>query len=543
MGKRSHDEEQPQYGPHDDLNNYFTFRVHHGGEFDVSIGDGLATGVGDVPTKAFVDGPNEDRNRTSRVNEKCDEALIGESADKVGERRNKGKHIAEEDIADDNEENDQLWDSDYDQEEEDIAAETCVDPTRDWDSLRILEFRREECGSGSDIDCASDDFRSLDGIDCEEDEGTKPRKFIKTKYHEFDPGRDIGNPIFRIGMVFASADNFRKAIRAHVVKHRFVNSKMIAEKYEGQWRENLEWNYAGMSQQLRTDTNVDASIWQYYHAMTISAAKSTTEQRFAQCMERMRSESVAAYEWLTDKDPHHWSRAYFKDTAVCDMLCNNMCEAFNKAILQARDKLVITHMEMIRNYLMKRLVKKRAELEKWTHDIGPNVFRIVEKLKMESSICQTEYNGNLKYQKDGTSFTDTSGSGCSWVCLCDIYNLITVIVHNRSVRNWMTEDSNGRIFFDPVIEMPENVRIQKTGKLPFHVALTATDAPYSKWQCRIMYYWYKKQKEQPGSEMGGFTRILHSGNPDNLMDEIPTVVVDPLPAGLDRVSFSLTVLF
>ncbi|XP_020424963.1 heme-binding protein 2 [Prunus persica] len=34
--------------------------------------------------------------------------------------------------------------------------------------------------------------------------------------------------------------------------------------------------------------------------------------------------------------------------------------------------------------------------------------------------------------------------------------------------------------------------------------------------------------------MGGFTRILHSGNPDNLMDEIPTMVVDPLPAGLDR---------
>jgi hypothetical protein len=37
--------------------------------------------------------------------------------------------------------------------------------------------------------------------------------------------------------------------------------------------------------------------------------------------------------------------------------------------------------------------------------------------------------------------------------------------------------------------------------------------------------------------MGGFTRILHSGKPDNLMDEIPTTVVDPLPAGLDQVSF------
>ncbi|KAJ0589411.1 putative RNA-directed DNA polymerase [Helianthus annuus] len=34
--------------------------------------------------------------------------------------------------------------------------------------------------------------------------------------------------------------------------------------------------------------------------------------------------------------------------------------------------------------------------------------------------------------------------------------------------------------------------------------------------------------------MGKFTRILHSGEPDNLMDEIPSFVVDPLPSGLDR---------
>ncbi|GFY92267.1 hypothetical protein Acr_08g0006630 [Actinidia rufa] len=78
------------------------------------------------------------------------------------------------------------------------------------------------------------------------------------------------------------------------------------------------------------------------------------------------------------------------------------------------------------------------------------------------------------------------------------------------------------------------VKRSKNAKFPFHVALTATDAPYSKWQCRIMYYWYKKKKDLPGSEMGGFTRILHSGSADNLMDEIPTFVVDPLPAGLDR---------
>ncbi|KAK1560930.1 hypothetical protein Q3G72_032472 [Acer saccharum] len=164
---------------------------------------------------------------------------------------------------------------------------------------------------------------SLDDFADDQVERGQPSNFINKRYHEFDLVRDMANPIFKIGMEFATADVFRKAIRVHAIKHRrnikfqkndpnrvkavykdkgcnwfvfaswlgdqktfkiksmvdahscamsfkntFVNSKMIADKYVGQWRENPEWNYAGMSQQLRTDTNVDASIWQYYRART-----------------------------------------------------------------------------------------------------------------------------------------------------------------------------------------------------------------------------------------------------------------------------------
>ena len=115
------------------------------------------------------------------------------------------------------------------------------------------------------------------------------------------------------------------------------------------------------------------------------------------------------------------------------------------------------------------------------------------------------------------------------------YNLSTTVIRYRSAGKLVGDYSDGIFMSDPIVEMPKNVRRPKNMRSLFHVALTATDAPYSKWQCRIMYYWYKKQKDMPGSETGGFTRILHSGKADNLMDEIPTVIVDPLPAGLDRV--------
>jgi len=121
------------------------------------------------------------------------------------------------------------------------------------------------------------------------------------------------------------------------------------------------------------------------------------------------------------------------------------------------------------------------------------------------------------------------------------YNLVTMLRHYGSLEG--VAGGDGKLGFDPIIEMPDHVKNRKTSKAPFHVALTATDAPYNKWQCRVMYYWYKQQKKLPGSEMGGFTRILHSGKSDNLMDEIPTIVVDPLPSGLDRVSYCHFLLY
>ncbi|KAK4851612.1 hypothetical protein QYF36_016774 [Acer negundo] len=115
------------------------------------------------------------------------------------------------------------------------------------------------------------------------------------------------------------------------------------------------------------------------------------------------------------------------DRAEEEDISAETCEAFNKAILQACDKPMITLMEMIKNYLMKRLVKKMAELEKWTYYIRPNVFRIVEKLKIKSSICQPEYSGNLKYQVrcpgDDQYMVDIDTKTCA----CNRWQLIRIL--------------------------------------------------------------------------------------------------------------------
>ncbi|XP_020594260.1 hydroxyproline O-arabinosyltransferase 3-like isoform X2 [Phalaenopsis equestris] len=116
------------------------------------------------------------------------------------------------------------------------------------------------------------------------------------------------------------------------------------------------------------------------------------------------------------------------------------------------------------------------------------------------------------------------------------YNLVTLVIHNQNTD--LAAELGDALSFsrrsDPVSQRLNESKESEGQRRRFHVALTATDSPYSKWQCRIMYYWYKKMKDLEGSEMGSFTRVLHSGSPDNLMEEIPTFVVDPLPAGVDQ---------
>ncbi|KAK6119722.1 hypothetical protein DH2020_046541 [Rehmannia glutinosa] len=114
------------------------------------------------------------------------------------------------------------------------------------------------------------------------------------------------------------------------------------------------------------------------------------------------------------------------------------------------------------------------------------------------------------------------------------YNII--ISANASLKQDFPSNPSSSSFsvVDPIIKLPSS-SISKKNKRLFHTAVTASDSIYNTWQTRVMYYWFKQQKKNnPDSEMGGFTRILHSGQPDRFMDEIPTFVAQPLPDGMDQ---------
>nr|GEU48641.1 hypothetical protein [Tanacetum cinerariifolium] len=72
----------------------------------------------------------------------------------------------------------------------------------------------------------------------------------------------------------------------------------------------------------------------------------------------------------------------WRGRAHCDVLLNNMCEVFNRQLVDGRDKHIITCLEFIREYLMKRIVNVQKVIRKSDGPLTPNatkVFNIIVK--------------------------------------------------------------------------------------------------------------------------------------------------------------------
>nr|KAJ0214373.1 hypothetical protein LSAT_V11C400171290 [Lactuca sativa] len=87
-----------------------------------------------------------------------------------------------------------------------------------------------------------------------------------------------------------------------------------------------------------------------------TCATATHVQQFNKGMEELKKLNKDCYEWLKKIPPQHWSRSHFTGRAHSDVILNNLCETFNGKLNEGRDKPIITCLEFIREYLMKKIV-------------------------------------------------------------------------------------------------------------------------------------------------------------------------------------------
>ncbi|KHG15996.1 hypothetical protein F383_22553 [Gossypium arboreum] len=128
------------------------------------------------------------------------------------------------------------------------------------------------------------------------------------------------------------------------------------------------------------------------------AARASTTREFEDAMDELRKTNQHAYDWLKEKNPTHWSRSHSSIRSHFDMLVNNLSESFNKMILEARGKPILTMIETIMTKIMLLIVKKKEEADKWKGMLCPKIKKNVDINIKDSLRCVPSHAGRDKYQ-------------------------------------------------------------------------------------------------------------------------------------------------
>ncbi|GKG04456.1 hypothetical protein Tco_0314843, partial [Tanacetum coccineum] len=112
-----------------------------------------------------------------------------------------------------------------------------------------------------------------------------------------------------------------------------------------------------------------------------AASKATYPQRFNKIMKKIKIANPKAHQYMLDKVPNTWSRAFFTEGRCCKAVKNGFSECFNSVLVSVRHQSIITILESIRVIVMERMNTIRHLMEKWNTNVGPNIKKILEHSK------------------------------------------------------------------------------------------------------------------------------------------------------------------
>ncbi|WVZ18731.1 hypothetical protein V8G54_006053 [Vigna mungo] len=113
--------------------------------------------------------------------------------------------------------------------------------------------------------------------------------------------------------------------------------------------------------------------------LMMGAAKATYEKEWEKKMGELKAINIDAYNWLIGIPTKTWCKHAFSTYCRCDVLINNLTESFNSTILLARDKPIITMMEWIRTYVMKRFATLREKAMTYVGVVMPRPRKRLDK--------------------------------------------------------------------------------------------------------------------------------------------------------------------
>ncbi|XP_076913681.1 uncharacterized protein LOC143597170 [Bidens hawaiensis] len=135
-----------------------------------------------------------------------------------------------------------------------------------------------------------------------------------------------------------------------------------------------------------------------YKGLFYRAASATSVPYFNMAMEEIKKTNLDIFLWLSEIPTARWSRSHFSGRAKSDMLLNNLCESFNKQLVGARDKPIITCLEYIREYLTMRIVTvKKMQATAWG-PLTPQATKAWDEIQTEASKLTVMMVDDVTYQ-------------------------------------------------------------------------------------------------------------------------------------------------
>nr|GFB07965.1 transposase, mutator type [Tanacetum cinerariifolium] len=97
--------------------------------------------------------------------------------------------------------------------------------------------------------------------------------------------------------------------------------------------------------------------------------------------------------------------------AKCDILFNNVCEVFNRQLVDGRDQPIITFLEYIKEHLIKRIVVVQKVIAKIVGPLTPSVTKLFDVVKKGYLVhCSMEWRPPKKRKK---SYDEIANESCS----------------------------------------------------------------------------------------------------------------------------------
>lgn len=161
--------------------------------------------------------------------------------------------------------------------------------------------------------------------------------------------------------------------------------------------------------------------------LMMGAAKATYVEAWKLKMQQIKDIDSKAYEWLMAVPTRAWCKHAFSFYPRCDVLMNNLSEAFNSTILLARDKPILTMLEWIRTYLMGRFAALNEKFSKYQGKIMPKPRKRLDKEIERSGNWLASWAGDSTFEVAHTMLPDKFKVDLrAKSCECNFWELVGI---------------------------------------------------------------------------------------------------------------------